>query len=170
MVWLYERREPDDEKTKIGLDKLDADLNGTVTLVEWLAYLTIGDPFSDIEFFNGHLRKDFIKIDTDNSGFLEKDELVMVMNCTLEKWARNNLGVDFIKTHRKDFHVFMRKMTDKILSKMKKDKIDWESFEEFWGESKEEMNKLKEFTMSNSVKRNNQTFPRTVTEDSSVKK
>jgi hypothetical protein len=62
----------------------------------------------------------------------------------------------------------MTNMTDKILSKMKKDKIDWESFEEFWNESKEEINKLKEFTMSNSVKRNNKTSARTVTSDSFV--
>lgn len=168
VVWLYERREPDEEKRKIGLDKLDADHNGSVTLVEWLAYLTIGDPFSDIEFFNGHLRKDFIKIDTDNSGFLEKEELVMVMNSTLEKWARTNLGVEYMKAHRKDLNAFMKRITEKILHRMKLDKIDWDSFEEFWNESKEEMAKLKDFTMSTQVKRNTETLMRTLTGDSVV--
>ena len=154
VIWLYDGEEPDDYKVKIGMDQLDADNNHHISLDEWIKFLCLSDSGTHLEFFKGDLRKRFVRLDTDHSGELDKDEAKKIIKESLKDWAKdvfvqgNKEIEEKFKKQKDTIELTIDAIVIRLFRKMQVNSINWQNFSEFLLKSSIEIEELKRFLFS----------------------
>lgn len=154
VIWLFDEEEPDDYKVKIGMNQLDKDKNHSISLDEWIKFLCLHDNGTNLEYFKGDLRKRFVRLDTDHSGELDKNEAKLIIVQSLTDWAKNIFqseskeAIEKFKKQKATIDHTIDAIVIRLFRKMKVKSITWQKFSEFLLQGNIEIEELKRFVFS----------------------
>ena len=91
MIWLFYDEKPDDNHTtQVGIDNIDVDRDGSIEFIEWISYLCLKDKDGST-FFDGHMRRLWMKFDVDGSDSLGVPELQKLIYEVFKRYVSNKL-------------------------------------------------------------------------------
>lgn len=138
IIWLFDGQEPDDYKVKIGMNQLDADHNSMVSLKEWINFLCLNNVTTNTQQFKGNLRKQFVRLDDDHSGYLEREEVKEIFHEALRTWVKDlketkdtKVTAKSIKKNKGLIELTINAIVNRLFAKMRVNHIHWENFDGF---------------------------------------
>ena len=147
LIWIYEDKEADPIRIQQEMKDMDKDNSGFVSRIEWMKNFCSVDENTGRAVFRGQLFKLFDQYDQDNSGYLSKDEITLLIQDQFKEYVRlvEKTGDEAKIKNVKDM---LESLRDQIIEELDQEKdgaISWEEFKRFMEASLEKQSKLKEF-------------------------
>lgn len=143
LLWLYEEKEPSDDRMRFELGEMAKNPGGGLTMNSWLKGLCVME--SDGKYsIRPRLRKMFEKYDKDGSGYLTVVELKEVLSETFNGYVVRS-GDESVK---KNLDGMIDSLTQEIVKELDYDgsrNVGWEEFKTFMDVSYKKIDKLRNF-------------------------
>lgn len=149
LLWLYEEREPSDERVEFEMNEMKKDGRGGIILDDWMKNLCVIDK-DEKYHIRPSLKKLFESFDKDGSGYLSFDELKDVIHLQFQGYANRSTNANV----KKDVEEVITGLTKEIFRALDEDEsasIGWEEFKKFIEVSWLKMEKLRMFLDRNLV-------------------
>eukprot|EP00826_Nyctotherus_ovalis_P024299 TRINITY_DN1880_c0_g2_i2.p1 TRINITY_DN1880_c0_g2~~TRINITY_DN1880_c0_g2_i2.p1 ORF type:complete len:273 (+),score=77.71 TRINITY_DN1880_c0_g2_i2:784-1602(+) len=142
LLWLTEGIEPTKERVARELAAMDINSDGSISMVEWIKYLSSIDPVSGASYFDHELKVKFDYYDADNSGSISKYELLNMLRDTFKESSKElEAGMKEI------FDKCLNDMANEILKVLDKDGsevLEWPEFKNYMIEFTKKQNEIVE--------------------------
>lgn len=154
LIWIYENEKPEDVRVQQDLKAIDKDNSGSISRMEWMKNLCAYDEKTGKYTFDTGLFKLFQKYDTDNSGYLKRDELMLVLKDAFKEYFRA-AEKSSDKSKMTNLNQMINDLGEEIWASLETDKegsISWEEFKKYMDVSQEKQEKLKKFLSESLMK------------------
>mmetsp|Transcript_26052 Transcript_26052/g.25891 ORF Transcript_26052/g.25891 Transcript_26052/m.25891 type:complete len:225 (+) Transcript_26052:323-997(+) len=144
LIWLMVDEEPPEYRVQRDMKAIDADGSGYVDRMEWIEYLASPDPETGKTTFNFKLKRAFDTHDKDKDGFIDVNDLFLLLKDTLCEITKGKSGSTkrVIEKLTKALAVDIMNTLD---TRENNGKLDWPAFKKYMWYAKEKEKQLKEF-------------------------
>lgn len=153
MIWIYENDQPDPSRLQRDLKEIDKDNSGCINRKEWMKHLCTYDEKTGKYIFDAQLFQLFEKYDKDNSGYLRKDEIILMLQDMFKEYYRA-ADKSSDKSRMDLLNQMITDLQEEIVAGLEIDKegtISWHEFKKYIEVSQEKQEKLKKFLSDNLI-------------------